>query len=316
MSILAEQMEIVRTTPTLGITGRVASATGMTVQVSGLPVPIGSMCEIVTAPDRSIPAEVIGFRQSATLLMPLFDAHGVTKGQPVRYVTSSQRMAVGPGLLGRVVDGMGLPCDGGPPIAADTHLPAAVQRPPNAVTRRRIDKPMSVGIRSMNALLTAGLRPAAGRVRRHRRRQERVAGHDGPLHGRRCRGGGTDRRARSRSRRLPGQGPGSRRPEAVRGGGQHFRSVAAHAYAGFLRRRCRRGVFSRPGRRCPAADGFGHAHGHGRAPDRPWPRASLRPPRDIRPACSPCSRSSWSEAAARRQARSPGCTPSWSRATT
>jgi FliI/YscN family ATPase len=155
MSILAEQMETVRATPTLGITGRVASATGMTVQVAGLPVPIGSMCEIVTAPDRAISAEVIGFRQNATVLMPLFDAHGVTKGQAVRYVTSSQRMAVGPGLLGRVVDGMGLPCDGGAPIAADTHYP--LQRSaPNAVTRRRIDKPMSVGIRSMNALLTAG----------------------------------------------------------------------------------------------------------------------------------------------------------------
>jgi flagellum-specific ATP synthase len=155
MSILAEQMEIVRTTPTLGITGRVSSATSMTVQVTGLPVPIGSMCEIATAPDRSIPAEVIGFRQDATVLMPLFEAHGVTKGQAVRYVTSSQKVAVGPGLLGRVVDGMGLPCDGGPAVAADTHYP--LQRgAPNAVTRRRIDKPMSVGIRSMNALLTAG----------------------------------------------------------------------------------------------------------------------------------------------------------------
>jgi flagellum-specific ATP synthase len=155
MSLLAEQIEAAATVPTLGVAGRVLAATGLTVQVGGLPVPIGSLCAIETGPGRSIPAEVIGFRRNVTIVMPLFEAHGVTKGQPVRFVTSSQKVAVGPELLGRVLDGMGRPCDGGAAIPADTYYPLH-REAPKAVSRRRIDQPMSVGVRSINALLTPG----------------------------------------------------------------------------------------------------------------------------------------------------------------
>ena len=155
MSILAEQIETVRTTSTLGITGRVTSATGMTVQVAGLPVPVGSLCEVAVGSGRKIVAEAIGFRQNTTLLMPLYGEKGLTKGQRVRHVTSSQKVPVGPTLLGRVVDGMGVACDEGAPISADTYYP--LHRPaPDAVCRPRIDRPMSVGVRSINAFLTAG----------------------------------------------------------------------------------------------------------------------------------------------------------------
>ena len=155
MNLLAEQIEAVRTTATLGVTGRVMSATGMTVQVVGLPVPVGSLCEIEVGPGQVIPAEVIGFRRNATLLMALYGGPGLTKDQRVRHVTNSQKVPVGPTLLGRVVDGMGIACDGGAPISADMYYP--LHRPaPDAVSRPRIDQPISVGIRSINALLTAG----------------------------------------------------------------------------------------------------------------------------------------------------------------
>ncbi|MFH1419585.1 MAG: FliI/YscN family ATPase [Planctomycetota bacterium] len=155
MTILAEQIETARLAPTLGVSGRVLAVTGMTVQVAGLPVPVGSMCEIVVGSHRVVPAEVIGFRQDITLLMPLVDAHGVTKGHRVRFVTDSQKIAVGRALLGRVLDGLGRPCDGGPAIVADTYYPLH-RSAPKAAERRPIDTPMSVGIRSINALLTAG----------------------------------------------------------------------------------------------------------------------------------------------------------------
>ena len=155
MSILAEQIETARSVATLGVTGRVLSCAGLTVQAAGLPVPVGSMCEIIVGPGVAIPAEVIGFRQNATLLMPLRAGQGLTKGQRVRHVTSSQRVPVGPGLLGRVVDGLGAACDGGPAIAADTHYPLH-QAAPDPVARPRINQPISVGIRSINALLTIG----------------------------------------------------------------------------------------------------------------------------------------------------------------
>lgn len=155
MSVLAEQLEIVRTSDTFGVSGRVVSASGLTVRAVGLPVPVGSLCDIETGYDRRIAAEVIGFRDEATLLMPLLDSQGIAKGQRVRYVTQSQKMGVGPGLLGRVLDGMGRPLDGGATIATDMYYPLHCGAP-KATLRRQIDTPMSVGIRSINAMLTAG----------------------------------------------------------------------------------------------------------------------------------------------------------------
>lgn len=155
MNVLAEQLEIAATTHTIGVTGRVLSSTGMTVQAVGLPVPVGSLCEIVDSCGRVVPAEVIGFRQNVTLLMPMAEAGGLSKGQRIRHITSFQKVGVGPALLGRVLDGMGVPCDDGPAISADSYYP--LHRPaPDAVARPRVDTPMSVGLRSINALLTPG----------------------------------------------------------------------------------------------------------------------------------------------------------------
>ncbi|MFQ5411332.1 MAG: FliI/YscN family ATPase [Phycisphaerae bacterium] len=155
MSILSEQIETVRTADTLGVEGRVLSSTGLTVQARGLPLPVGSLCEIDSDTHDAIPAEVIGFRKDATLLMPLAEARGLTAGQRVRLVTSAQKVPVGPGLLGRVVDAMGHACDAAAPLSVDTYYP--LHRPaPDAMKRPTIDTPMSVGIRSINAMLTAG----------------------------------------------------------------------------------------------------------------------------------------------------------------
>lgn len=155
MSALAQQIELARTVACLGVAGQVLSSTGMTIQAAGLPMPVGSLCEVVTAPGRGLLAEVIGFRQGATLLMPLESMEGVARGQRVRHLTSSQKVAVGPGLLGRVVDGMGRPYGDGEPILADTYYPLHCAAP-DPYDRPRIDAPLSVGIRSINALLTPG----------------------------------------------------------------------------------------------------------------------------------------------------------------
>ncbi len=155
MSILAEQIETVRSVDTLGVEGHVLSSTGLAVQARGLPVPIGSLCEIVTHARATISAEVIGFRNDATLLMPLEETRGLTKGQRVRLVTSKQKVPVGPALLGRVVNAMGDACDAEAPLSVDTYYP--LHRPaPDAMKRPGIDTPISVGIRSINAMLTAG----------------------------------------------------------------------------------------------------------------------------------------------------------------
>lgn len=161
MSVLAEQIETARRVSTLAIEGRIASAAGLTIQAKGIPAPVGSMCEIVTGPDRFIRAEVIGFQKGTTLLMPLSETEGLASGQRVRHVTSSQKVPVGPSLLGRVVNAMGTPLDGGGPLLVDSYYPLH-RSAPEAMGRPRVDAPLSVGIRSINALTTIGLGQRVG----------------------------------------------------------------------------------------------------------------------------------------------------------
>jgi flagellum-specific ATP synthase len=155
MSILADQIETARSVGTLGVEGRVLAATGMTIQAVGLPVPVGSLCEIDAGFGRCIPAEVIGFNRGVSLLMPLADGAGLAKGQPIHHVTSSQKVPVGPSILGRVVNALGEACDEGPPISVDAYYPLH-RAAPDAMKKPRIDTPMSVGIRAINAMTTVG----------------------------------------------------------------------------------------------------------------------------------------------------------------
>ena len=137
------------------IVGRVAAVTGLTIRATGLPVPVGASCEVQLPGGTTAPAEAIGFCDDLTVLMPLTSVAGIAKGQPVRCVTARQRVAVGPALLGRVIDALGRPMNELPAAAAEDqyllHRPA-----PPALRRRPIDQALSVGVRSINALLTPG----------------------------------------------------------------------------------------------------------------------------------------------------------------
>lgn len=155
MSALAEAIQTVERIDTLGVTGRVRSVAGLTIHAVGLPASVGAFCEIDVGFGRQVPAEVIGFRRDETLLMPLDDANGLTKGQRVRRVTQRQTVPVGPGLLGRVVDAMARPMDDRAAPAADA-MYELHRDPPDAMRRPRIDSPISVGIRSINSMLTIG----------------------------------------------------------------------------------------------------------------------------------------------------------------
>lgn len=153
--MLAEQIETARTAQILGITGSVTSFSGMMLTAAGLPLPQGSLCEVEVGQNRCVPAEVIGFRGDVTLLMPLDSSEGISKGRRVRLLTTAQRIAVGPELLGQVIDGLGRRLSDGAPVEAQTHYPLH-RSAPEPTTRPLIDTPISVGIRSINSLLTIG----------------------------------------------------------------------------------------------------------------------------------------------------------------
>src|SRR3712207_2800838 len=89
---------------TLCRTGEVTEVVGLLVQSRGPEVPVGSCCEIVTE-NGSVRSQVVGFRDGKVLSIPLEEVHGVRLGNKIVARDQDSRVPVGPGLLGRVVDG-------------------------------------------------------------------------------------------------------------------------------------------------------------------------------------------------------------------
>jgi len=155
MSAFAKEIEMVDRMVTPSLVGRVVDVTGLTITVSGLPAPIGAMCRVRRHDASIVDAQVVGFRNDDTILMPLQDTLGVARGNEVVAWPGEARVAVCQELVGRVIDGMGRVIDGGPPVYCDTYYPVYRPAPP-ALDRPRISHPLSTGIRSMDGMLTAG----------------------------------------------------------------------------------------------------------------------------------------------------------------
>ena len=139
--------------------GRVSGLVGMTIEVRGLAAPVGSLCRVETGRRRPpVPCEVVGFQAGKLLLMPYGDLRGIAPGHVVAAVSRRLSVPFGDGLLGRVLNGLGEPIDGGPPLV---HLP---RRPlgraaPAALSRRRAAAPRETGVRAIDAQVTAARGP-------------------------------------------------------------------------------------------------------------------------------------------------------------
>ena len=111
--------------------------------------------EIVTLEDSGLAAEVVGFRGDEAVLMPLGEAAGIGPDSLVTATGRPLSISVSDGVLGRVLDGLGRPIDGGGPIAGG--VPWPVERPaPDPLSRRRVTRPLALGVRALDALLTVG----------------------------------------------------------------------------------------------------------------------------------------------------------------
>jgi flagellum-specific ATP synthase len=118
-------------------------------------MPVGSQCLIQTM-EGEIEAEVVGFAENITYLMPTEAVKGIVPGSRVQPLNREQGLAVGMELLGRVVDGNGQPLDGLGPIKAEKRVP--LSRPPmNPLMRKPITQPLDVGVRAINSIVTVGL---------------------------------------------------------------------------------------------------------------------------------------------------------------
>ncbi|AFM01804.1 type III secretion system ATPase, FliI/YscN [Desulfitobacterium dehalogenans ATCC 51507] len=134
--------------------GRVAKIVGLMIESDGPRVSVGEYCKIHTRQGKEIPAEVVGFRNSTTLLMPLAELEGIAPGDRVVPQQHKLEVGVGQALLGRILDGLGRPLDGRPMV---THKDYPLQNsPPSAFLRPRIRDPLSVGVRTVDGMLTIG----------------------------------------------------------------------------------------------------------------------------------------------------------------
>lgn len=138
------------------INGRVTKVVGFVIESHGPNVNLGSICDIYARDSvLKIRAEVLGFKDSHVLLMPLDDIRGISPGSRVVPVDQKAVIGAGPGLLGRVIDGLGNPIDDKGPLEADVDVPIYAT-PLNPLARKRIDQPLDLGIRAINGLLTVG----------------------------------------------------------------------------------------------------------------------------------------------------------------
>jgi len=136
-------------------TGRACALVGDVLEAEGLSARVGSVCRVEPHDGPSFHAEVIGFRDGRFVLMPLGECAGFGPGTRVRVVRDAASLSVDESWLGRVVDGLGRPLDGGSAPGAETEVPLyRASEPP--LRRMPISKPLDVGVRSINGLLTVG----------------------------------------------------------------------------------------------------------------------------------------------------------------
>jgi flagellum-specific ATP synthase len=136
--------------------GKVTRVTGLIVEGHGPASSVGTQCLIFPRrSDQPIPAEVVGFRDSRILLMPLGEIRGIGPGSEIVSLEGRPVFKVDESILGRIIDGIGNPLDEGPPITGRDEYPI-YGRPINPLDRARIDTPLILGIRAIDGLLTCG----------------------------------------------------------------------------------------------------------------------------------------------------------------
>jgi FliI/YscN family ATPase len=136
------------------VEGRVVALVGTRVEAEGLASPVGSLVRI-DAGGAAVAAEVVGFRGRTTLLATLEDPSGLAVGASVLPTPEVDAAPAGPSCIGRVLDGLGRPVDGGPALPRRVRRGSA-SKAVAALRRRRIDRPVDLGVRAINALLTVG----------------------------------------------------------------------------------------------------------------------------------------------------------------
>lgn len=154
MTVFHNELERIRTFDPVQVAGSVVAVRGMTLHVEDLPIPVGSLVRL-DAGEQDRFGEVVGFDSGRTLIMLYGQSTGVRAGDRVIGEHCSPTVNVGAAMLGRTIDALGRPIDGGGAIIGCAAVPIDPD-PTGAMARRRITEPIATGVRSIDAMLTIG----------------------------------------------------------------------------------------------------------------------------------------------------------------
>jgi flagellum-specific ATP synthase len=140
--------------------GRVETVLGLTVRVAGLSAAVGEVLEVLRPAGAgglggTVAAEVVAVDDGSLLCMPIGDLTGVGAGMAVIGTGGPLTVPTGHALLGRVLDGLGRPLDGGPSLGR-LHRVGVEGGPPHPLTRQRVDRQLSLGVRALDTLVPCG----------------------------------------------------------------------------------------------------------------------------------------------------------------
>ena len=136
--------------------GKIEKIVGLTIESSGPVCNMGDVCRIYSKDMQShIFAEVVGFSDHRVLLMPYTDIEGIGPGSIVDNTGDKLMVKAGNKLIGRIIDAIGNPLDGGPPIEYTDSVPIAGV-PVNPLARPKIAEPIELGVKAIDGLLTIG----------------------------------------------------------------------------------------------------------------------------------------------------------------
>lgn len=152
---LAPYFELARRAEPMPMTGKVVRTLGLLVESRGPRAQVGELCELYSKNGPPLMLEVVGFRDGHLQTVPLGSTTGIRPGDTIMARGRAAVMPVGPGLLGRVLDGLGQPLDGLGPLRVSDE--GQLYPPPlNPLARDNIIAPMGTGVRAIDALLTCG----------------------------------------------------------------------------------------------------------------------------------------------------------------
>ena len=136
--------------------GKVVNVVGLTIESAGPDAKLGDVCRIIPGGDEELPpimAEVVGFKDKKTLLMPFDSVDGIGLGSMVENTDEPLLVTVSEDLLGKTIDGLGRPVDGNPVKGAQYPVEAAA---PHPMSREIIDEPLALGVKAVDGLMTIG----------------------------------------------------------------------------------------------------------------------------------------------------------------